>query len=66
MLAYVYFACDLIAIPVVLCYSACIDFPILSLIGDERAEEWFPSMHNTYVRELQVYKMPNGREPFTD
>lgn len=35
-----YFACDLIAIPVVLCYSACIDFPILSLIGDERAEEW--------------------------
>lgn len=39
MLAYVYFACDLIAILVVLCYSACIDLPILSLIGDERADE---------------------------
>lgn len=66
MLAHVYFECDLIVIPVVLCYSACRDFPILSLIDDERVEDWFPSMHNTYIRELQVYKMPNGREPFTD
>lgn len=23
-------------------------------------------MHNTHVRELHVYQMPNGREPFTD
>ena len=32
--------CNLIVIFVELCYSYCMDFPILSLINDERAEEW--------------------------